>query len=191
MAIANIRLHYEAQQAKLDIQTRPRIFELKTTAPQIQLNTKAAQVEITSRPYGTMEIDQSPCRASYGIKNHTEFMHDVAELGRQTALEAVGRIAQEGDRMAAIESHEDAIINIATESTYSEMPSITWAPIANPIIRYTPNPPQFNPVPGSVELSLDRGTVDINYQPAKVEGRMIKYQNIRYWTTGANIDLQK
>lgn len=189
MPISSIQLHMEIQSMKVDFHTERAVFELRTNPRQFDITTEPAKVEISSRPYGVLEIDQSPCRASYGIYEHPEFVRQMAELGRQTALETIGRIAQEGDRMAAIETGEPVFANLAAEATIQEVPDITIVPISKPDIRYTPNPPKFNPIPGKVNLSFEPGSVQIDYQPGRVSGTVIQYPNIRFFTTGSNVDI--
>lgn len=179
----------ESQPAKAELDIQKAVFNLNTTPATLSIDTEPAVVEITSRPYGTLEIDQSPCRASMGIKDFDTMARDAAEMGKQAVLDYIANHAQIGDRMAKIT--EDVVPNIAAESTIQPMPSISWGPKDSPIIRYTANPVKFNPQPGELDISSERGTVDIDYREGKVGLRMTQYPSIRFWTTGGNVDLTK
>lgn len=188
MAISNIRLNIETKQAKLELSIQRPVLDMQSTPAELTINNQPAVVEITSRPYGKLEIDQSPCRASMGIKDFDTFARDAAALGKQAVMECIARLAQEGDRMAAIETNEDVIANIAFESAVKEGPTISWEWKEPPNIRYTPNPVRFEPKPGQFSFSAVPGRVDYNYQPGKVETRLSQYPSIRFWTTGDKID---
>ena len=189
MAISNIRLNMESQPAKADLDIQKTVFNLSTTPATLSIDTEQAVVEITSRPYGKLEIDQSPCRASMGIKDIATMAREAADRGRQAVLDYMANHAQIGDRMAKIK--EDVVANAAAESTAQPMPSISWGPKESPIIRYTANPVKFNPQPAQLDISSERGTVDIDYREGKVGLRMTQYSSIRFWTTGGSVDITK
>ena len=188
MALSSVQLNIETQPVRLEYQTKPRIFNLQVTPHQFQLDTQPAVVEITSRPYGTLEIDATNSRASYGIYNAMDFAVQAAERGRQQALEAVGRIAAEGRRLAAIETGENTVPAIAAEASVRQVPSITIRPIDRPDITYTPNPPSFNPMPGNVDVTFEYGSVNFDYEPALTRPTVVQYPGIRFFTTGSVID---
>jgi hypothetical protein len=189
MAISTIRLNMESQPAKAELDIQKPVFNLSTTPSTLSIDTKPAVVEITSRPYGTLEIDQSPCRASMGIKDFATMSREAADRGKQAVLEYIASHAQQGDRMAKIK--EDVIPNLAAESTAQPMLSISWGWKESPIIRYTANPVKFNPQPAKLDISSERGTVNIDYREGKVGLRMTQYPCIRFWTTGGNVDIIK
>ncbi|MEG6585000.1 DUF6470 family protein [Dendrosporobacter sp. 1207_IL3150] len=183
-----IQLNISQQPAKLELNISDPKLNIKTTPPKILMTTEPAVVEI-NRTDGKLEIDQYPCRYSIGFKNSFDLLHDAAQEGRQAALEGVGRIAAEGDRLARVESKEDAIVNIASETTIKEPYEITWARIASPNLHYEPGKVEFNPIYGKLNLDLERGTVDLELQRGEVKGRITQYQNVRFWTSQSNLDL--
>jgi len=179
----------ESQPAKAELDIQKAVFNLRTTPASLSIDTEPAVVEITSRPYGTLEIDQSPSRASMGIKDLATMVSEAAEKGKQAVLDYMASRAQTGDRMAKIK--EDVVPNLAAESTVQPMPSISWGWKDSPIIRYTANPVKFNPQPAKLDISSERGTVNIDYREGKVGLRMTQYPSIRFWTTGGNVDITK
>ncbi|MCX7780180.1 MAG: DUF6470 family protein [Negativicutes bacterium] len=93
---------------------------------------------------GELEIDQTPSRESYGVKTCFAWRLEISAQARQMALAGIGRIAAEGDRLARIESGEDAIVNMAAESNLAaEAIEIGITAVARPIIKYHPSSPQM------------------------------------------------
>ena len=147
------------------------------------MDSEAAVVEI-SQPRGRLEIDQYPCRASYGLKNLADRTRDFAEAGRQAALEATAKIAADGDRMAHIETKEDVIVNLAAESNVPEQLEVGIVSVAPPDIRFFLQPPEYQVTPANLSIQYYPGTLDVHYNPGAVNGYMVQYQSIRFWTTG-------
>ncbi len=185
-----LTLNISQQYAKIDITTVRADSNLTTTPPRLMINTEAATVEI-SQPEGELEIDWRPFRASYGIKDNDQFARDNAERGRQIAFDTIGRIAQDGDQLANIESGQDAVAALAAEANVTPVPEVIWAWLEPPAIQYTAHQPEFRPTPARFSTELIRGTVNINYQPYQVNIRMAQYPSITMWVTGYNdIDIR-
>lgn len=182
-------LNIQQQYAKIAITTTRPQLNLQTSRPQIEIESEPAKLEI-HQGKGELAIDSTPYRYSIGFKNIQDIARDNAREGRQTALETIGRIAQEGDRMARIETKENAIANMAAESTIPVPPELIWAPIAKPDINYRFNPAQIDYIPGKLDINLRRGSVDANLDRGTVDIRIAQYQNVRFWTTENKYDMQ-
>ena len=163
-----IRLNYHSQNAQLN---------LHSNRPQLQMEQPPATLEIR-QPRGELTIDTTPCRYSIGLKNNADFARDNAALGRQTAMETIARIAQDGDQLARIESKSDALADLAADSNLSEVPEIAWAHIALPDIHYQANPVQLNVIVGKVNLTVQPGTVQGDYKPGSVDIRVTQYPSV-------------
>lgn len=182
-------LNISQQYAKIAINTTRPQLNLQTTRPQIDINSQAARLEIRQAT-GELELDYTPYRYSIGIKNIQDMARDNAREGKQTALETIGRIAQEGDRMARIETKENAIAEMSAEANLPELPELIWVPIEKPDISYKFNPAQIEYIPGNLDINLRRGTVDANLDRGTVDIRIAQYQNVRFWTTENKYDMQ-
>lgn len=178
-----IRLNIEQQYAKLELSITEPTISIRTQAPQLELHTEPAVVEIR-QPQGTLEIDQYPCRASYGFKTITQLNEEFAQAGIKAALEATGKIAADGDRMARIESKENVIVALAKESTAPKPVEVVLMSVPPPIIRYHPRLPEYRVEQGTFNARFQRGTVDVQLQRGTVKGYMAQYPSIRMWTTG-------
>lgn len=184
-----LRLNISQQYAKLDINTTRPVLNLQATSPQIQIDSEPAKLEIRQAK-GELEIDNTPYRYSIGIKNIQEMARDNAQAGRQTALETIGRIAEEGNRLASIENGGNPIADMAAESSIVEAPEITWSHIEPPNINYRMTPAQIEVTPGKLDINLQRGTVDSNLQRGTVDIRIGQYQSIKFWTTENKYDMR-
>ena len=174
-----LRINISTQPIRLEYTSRNAQTNLESTQSTVQMETTPAKVEI-SQPRGELTIDQTPCRYSIGLKNIADFAQEYVERGKQTAMDAIARIAQEGNQLARIENKSDAVSDIAFDSNLSDLSEldITWAPIALPDIRYQANPVQLNPIAGKVNYSVQPGTVQGNFQPGSVDIRVTQYPSI-------------
>ena len=88
---------------------------------------------------GYFEIDQKACRAAYGLKDQIDWIRELSQDGKRAAMEGIGRVVAEGNRLAAIENKEDAISAIAEENHLKwDTVDLTWGTIPLPSIRYHP-----------------------------------------------------
>lgn len=181
-------LNISQQNAKIAINTTRPVLNLQTTRPQIDISSQAAKLDI-QQAKGELEIDNTDYRYSIGIKNIQDMARDNAQEGKQTVLETISRIVQEGNRMAKIESKEKVFANIAAESCIQEAPEVVWDHIEAPKIRYNLTSAQVDYVPGNLDIDLKRGTVDAQLDRGTVNISMAQYQSIKFWTTENKYDL--
>lgn len=171
------RLEYSINNAKLNLQTTRPILEMETTPALLE----------TRQPRGELSIDNTPCRASLGIKNNADFARDNAELGRQTVLNTMARIAQEGTQYARIESNSNAFADIAAAATFTEVPEITLGHLEAPEIHYQANPVEFNANVRKVNFNVQPSTVQGDYQPGSVDFRVAQYSSIQFSTVDIKV----
>ncbi|EHQ91633.1 DUF6470 family protein [Desulfosporosinus youngiae] len=181
-----LRINISTQPFRADYTINNAKLNLQTTRPEVQIETTPATVEIR-QPQGELTIDQTPCRYSIGLKNIADFVRDNAALGRQTALETIGRIAQEGDQLARTQSKTNAIADISASSAAGKALDITYAHIASPEIHFQANPVQFSPKEGNVDFTPRPGTVQGDYQPGSVDIRITQYPSVEISTVDVKV----
>lgn len=93
-------------------------------------------------------------------------------------MDTIGRIAEEGNRMAHIASKEPVFANLAAESSIASPLDITLAPIAAPDIQYRVSPVEVSSTPGKINFTVEPGTVQGDYQPGSVDIRVSQYPSI-------------
>lgn len=181
-----LRINISTQSIRLDYNMRNAQLNLKSTRPEVQMETTPATLEI-HQPRGELTIDMTPCRYSIGLKNNTDFARDNAALGKQTAMDTIARIVQEGTQLAQIESKANALADIAADSTVPEALNITLVRIDAPDIHYQANPVQFNATAGKVNFTVQPGTVQGDYQPGSVDIRVSQYPSIEISTVDVKV----
>lgn len=183
-----VQLHISTQPIRMEYTTQKAVLSLQTTPAQLSMSTEAAQLDIR-QPHGELSIDQSPVRASYGFKDNMTFLLDVAAAARNSALEATGKAVEDGNRMLHIESGEDVVVALATESNIKSSGEVTWAPLAAPEIHFEARPPQISFTPGKLQVNYQPGTLTNNTQNGRVNGRVVQYPSIQFSTSGQNLDV--
>ena len=184
-----LRLNISTQPIALSTSIQEPQINLKTTLPAIQLDTEAAKIEISSAQ-GELSIDQTPCRESIGIKTVSTFTRDYAQEGKNAVLAGIGRMANEGDQLANISnSGGDAIVNLAIAHVTPAKGEVSLGWIDNPIISYQPQAPTITASDPSLNLQLNRGKVENDFQWGTVNFQVTQYPKVTMWTTGS-IDMQ-
>lgn len=181
-----LQINISTQPTRLDYIVRNAQLNLQSPPPKVQTETTPATLEIR-QPRGELTIDSYPCRYSIGLKNNADFARDNAALARQSVMNGIARIAQEGTQYARIESKSDAIADIAANSGFSEVPGLTLAPIAAPDIQYQANPVQFNATLGKLNGTIQPSPVQGDYQPGSVDFRVTQYPSIEFSTVDVKV----
>ncbi len=141
----------DMQHAKINIQTKQ---------PSIDIKQQQAKVEINKQPV-QVEIDQYACLAEMGRKNSRDFINQGANKGSQKAMQYVTQTAAQGDRMAAIETGEDVIVEIAkTAFDQQKELSIAAIPKSRPKVSVKGGV-DVNMLKGQMNLQIQRGSVSI------------------------------
>ncbi len=134
----------ETQRAWMNIRQIPPKAHIEQRPPEVIIDQKLPKVH----------IDQTQCFAESGLKPVLQLAREFYQEGLKAALEATGRIAEEGTRLLRIEDGGNPIADIAYERAYREY--------------------QFNMVqmPKSrPKIEWDMGYLNINWKinPAKIE----------------------
>ncbi|MBC8015444.1 MAG: hypothetical protein H7X79_06835 [Sporomusaceae bacterium] len=180
-------LNVATQPIRTEYAIQKSVLNLQTTIPKIEISTEAATLDIR-QSLGQLEIDATPCRYARGIKNLADFSRDNAQAGRDAAMEAIGRTAEEGNRLARIESGENAIANMAADTNTVPIPEVVLAHVPLPDISYTPNTPKIEVIDGKLDINFERGTVQGDFQPGAVNINVAQYPSIKMWTTENKVD---
>ncbi|MBT1278782.1 DUF6470 family protein [Thermoanaerobacter sp. CM-CNRG TB177] len=153
---------------------------IDTTPAQISIQSPKADLEIKQIP-AKMEIDQKlpqvyidqyQCFYESGLKSIFDLVHDEAQMSKQIALEAIGKIAEEGRFLASIENHQNAIAELAKKAMEHEvtftidlMPksrpkiwfegylNINWE-LGGAEIKAIPHKPQISAIPGHINIYM-------------------------------------
>lgn len=134
------RLEIRQTFARLGLETTRPVQEIAQPKPDLGLTQRPARLTIERVP-GRLVIDQSQAWATSGLKDPLTLARDIAAEGRAAALEGIARIAEEGDRLQAVETGENAIAAIATEKAFPPPADFTITLMPPPFsvkMRYEP-----------------------------------------------------
>ena len=116
----------------------------------IRMQSTPARLELP-RNRGRLSIDQYPSRASYNMKTMLDTTRDDVQRGKQTALATIGRIAADGDLVAAKKS------TVAVQAVQAAEPipaMVDYVSITRPDIRYQVNREPGDYQPGRIDVQV-------------------------------------
>jgi hypothetical protein len=91
------------------------------------------------RSIGVLQIDQTPCRASYGLYTPSEFLRQTTARQKQTVSGNIAEIVADGNRMRRFDKPGNSIPEMAAEAYLSEPQlEVALVFVDRPIISYTP-----------------------------------------------------
>ena len=167
------RLQISTTDARVGLQTRNAKHSYEQKKADVSIRQPKADVSI-KQPDGDLRIDQSKARSNLHLKSSAERSREMAQLGRQSAMEGIARRAREGDELMRIENKGNPIASQAKRNSVYEFDyQIGNTPVhelvkidykANeaditikkndPEINITPRYPQYSYEPGNVNISL-------------------------------------
>lgn len=178
---------------KLGIETTNARLEMESTRPRLELTQKHAWVELHTE-YPRIEIDQKEAFASAGLKGFRELAEEQSQIARSNAMEYIGRTAEDGNQLAAIENGGNPIADIALRNSYTEKEFVfAMIPKVGPKISVKPGSVQIDPgeslganngvkgeftrgelnsrfIPGDVRIYLaQKNFINFEYKPDKID----------------------
>jgi hypothetical protein len=181
--------------AQIGIDRTQGMLEIRTQNARLELHSKQPRINIkTEKP--RLEIDQYEAFASSGLKGIFDFAKEGAQRGYQQVMEFIGKTAEDGKVLAAIERGGNPIADIAKRDAYPEHEfGYDYMPKAGP---------KFTPIAGKLEIEVDAGSgalngvegdfisgdVSFNFTPSKINIYMKQYASIRFQYTDSRIDKQ-
>jgi hypothetical protein len=189
MNIPSIRI--QTQPARLGMQTTPSRLEIEQSSsrPTFRVDTRAPSVNIQS-PRGDLRIDQSRAWDALAVGGHLKTMHAIYAVVRNIALNTIGRIAEEGNQLAAIHLNTNAIADIA-ENRRTDRFEFAFAGPAGPDnvdIQYTASPVQIEPVMGELNIRIEPNLPRFQYTSGILDIYVMQYNKVEI--TPPQIDLQ-
>lgn len=180
----DIQLGYERIPPNLSIETR---------SAKLELHQKHAKINIrTEKP--RILIDQYECFASAGLKGNADFMKEAAQRGYQNAMEVIGKRAQDGRMLAAIEKGGNPIAYIARRDSFPEHEFVLdFIPKARPKIDVTGDlqiEPERNweGANNGVEGNYIPADVNIDYTPGRITVNVLQYPSVEIKYLGNSFD---
>ncbi|MGG3799019.1 DUF6470 family protein [Metabacillus fastidiosus] len=179
------QLRIQSTKAQIELQIHKPIQEIRQLPADLSVEQPRAEL-IIERQSGKLTIDQTLAWENLDLKGILKRMDEAAAKGYSDALEAIGRIAEEGSELMKIENGGNPIVNQAIRNSYRETTYDTGS-----------HPAQFavkvNYEPGNVTIDWKRNepiiNVNINkaqheYTQGKVEVTMAQYPSLKIDVVG-------
>lgn len=149
-------LEIRSTMGQIGIRTTPPVQSIQQPRGEQSIRQFKPELKI-DQEFPQVRIDQSRCFAEAGLKKPLELTAEFAARGREKALEAIGRISEEGDRLADFHLG-NPIPDIAIENAYPEYDfNYTAIPQSRPQIDFT----------GHFHMDWQIKKPEINYIPRK------------------------
>lgn len=178
-------LRMEQTYLQLGLNTIRPVQDLQQPQAQINMQAIPTRMEIRmTRP--ELRIDSTEARADLGFISTARGTAQYATKGRQAALEAIAKKAQEGLALRSIEHGRGGIqLKQISKQNFNK-------PMLDSQVTFLPKfgSLSIDWIPGSLEIQFHTGGVDINtivqppihnYTPGRVEGYVLQQNSIRMW----------
>jgi hypothetical protein len=155
MRIEKVYLMYEITPAQL---------LYKSTKAQMQISVKRGGMQMENDPI-RMELDNSRFFDSIGIKGLNTSMHEVAQAGKNAALEAAGRYTRQKNAMTG----PDAVSISQIVAQQARKPAST-------VLAFLPEEkPETSWSGGDVDMQFIKDKVEISWKPHDIEFTYVPY----------------
>ena len=145
------RLGIRTDWAELRLECVPHVFNLDIDPPRAELSIRDPRIE----------IDYTRAEAARGLYRWDEFTRRMVAHGAENALEAIGRIAAEGDEMMRIEENgPEVIVEQAVEKS--------WTSYRFEFHENSFAGADVTVLPGEVRVDLRTGRVAVIFRPGEV-----------------------
>ncbi|SDM43214.1 hypothetical protein SAMN05518871_101204 [Psychrobacillus sp. OK028] len=170
------KLQVQTTKAQIGLHTQKPVQQIEQ--PRVNLDIqqpKAIQTMETTKPQLTIDTEQA--RADLDLKSSAKRVSEVAQNAAQTALEGVGRRAEEGNQLMRIENGGNPIASQAKQRGRQPYSSLSI---------------KFIPSHGSVKVNFQPGSVDIKVEPQQVINNTTANKPIHNYTPGkVTVEMQQ
>ncbi|MFD2331481.1 DUF6470 family protein [Cohnella sp. GCM10020058] len=162
---------------RLSIRSTPALLGIESPRGKLDIQSPRGQLEITSprtdmqirQPRGELSIDSSAAYSAYAKGGVLETADRIANQMKQRIVENIGKIAQEGGRMAQISNPASAVAEIAANalSPKETLQAAGPAGLFNVKVNYTAHAAEVNATPSPAQISYHVNKPEIQYTPQK------------------------
>ncbi|HHV29567.1 DUF6470 family protein [Acetivibrio mesophilus] len=172
--------------AKIGIDRIYSRLDIESRDAQLNLHQNHAKVNIEAE-FPKVQIDQYEAFASAGLKNHLDLRREISQRGHRHALEHIGKVADDGDAMAAIENGGNLIPEIAKRDSYTVREfDIDAIPKASPEVTVTGEleidfeKNYWTVIHNGVESTFVPARFNLNYTPENIKIFLSQYASIKF-----------
>lgn len=180
-------LRINQQYGRIGLNIKEPNIKLDIVKPQMDLNITEPKLRIDSEQ-PQIQIDQDACFADMNLRKPVDFSRYIYQKSKNVVLEAIGRIAQEGDYLAGIE-YGNKPSSLARSNNHKTVEyNIGLVPEHKPSINFIIKPVQIEVQPGDVKTNSNIGDVKINLDRGNVKVYMLQKPDIQIDYVGKQLD---
>jgi hypothetical protein len=185
----NIQLQIRQTPGQISINQELGGVKLQQPKAKMEMNIVNPSLEI-NRQEGSLAIDQTKAWEVYGSIASIKLTEIMARRAHRIVDQGTSRIAQDGDRLAAIHQSTNVIPELSKKNFLKKYDlQIAAAPPLHPVdIHYTPDRLSLSLYPGSVNQHVEIQQVNIERVPSNVHIGMGRYPNLEIDWIGKHID---
>lgn len=163
------KLQLQTTKAQIGLNIHKPVQKIEQPKADLDLQQPKAKLTI-DKTKSQLSIDTFEARESLDLKNARSRIKEMAQKGKQDALDGVARRAQEGDELMRIENGGNPIVEHA--KLRGRLP-------------YSSLNIKFIPQAGSVKINFEPSRADINIEPQKVINNSKMNKPIHQYTPGS------
>lgn len=173
------QIQIQQQYGKIGITTNNASQEMMQPRATYDVTTTRPQVDIVS-PRGQLTIDQSRAFDAVAHGSVLTVLSRIYEQAKQVALQGEADIVRNGNRLADIKNHSNAIAEIAGAESQkeSQIQIAGEASFLNVDIRYVAQQPQFNYQPGKINIFTHPNMPQVAYHRGNVDVYMLQWPKV-------------
>jgi hypothetical protein len=169
-------------------QTQPKV-DMHITNPDMELIQQKSDLQMSVSFPQIENIDQRACFAEIGLVNFLDSIKQSAQEAQAHAMQAIARIAQQGDQIAHIENKSVTIGKVFGEIPNQEKSfNIDVAPKSRPKITFREGEIRSNFTYGYVKTRLIPGKIAYSAQSGAIDVYLEKEPYIKITSKGTIFD---
>ncbi len=189
-------LHIEQTYGRIGLRRTDSVLDISSRSTGTEIRQHFARVKIASeRPQ--IQIDQYEAFADAGLKNSLDLARTEAYHAYSQVMKYIGKVAQDGDRLAAIEEGGEPACEIALRDAYPEKHfELDFIPKSRPEITVKGGSLKIeddsNPAGtyNGVSIAPGKKQLDISYRPAEISVYMERYAAVRFEYRNNDVDIR-
>ncbi|WP_100333212.1 DUF6470 family protein [Bacillus alkalisoli] len=174
---------------QLSIETKPMIIESSSTwhsleieQPPATIDIQQPQAEVTMQTTPSkLTIDQTQAWEDMNLKHIFRVVEEDADMGKQSVLEGMARMSEDGDELMKIETKHDAIVAVSERNGMPKMHefNIGFIPAHFSVkINYEPSQLQIDARVNKPTINSHSNKVNITYKPGDLTTTVQQYNSI-------------
>lgn len=187
-----MRIMVESQPTLLNIRTINAKTTMHTELPKIELETENANLNMQST-LPKIQIDQSQCFSESGLKSSRELTAENASRAVQEMYASIGRIVDQGNEMTNYHNGANIVAEQAFYNAYDQFDKefgMVTMPMSRPNITLSRGKVDTNYQPAKVISTPRLSKPEINYEAGKVDVTVKRYNSIKFSTIPSSLDLK-